>query len=154
MTVAHVLIFDFSSLLCASILGWLFHALTGIDAMHGFRTLLTIGVSMVAALPVSWWLCRLFRVSPLMIFAPSCPHCHEHPPGWWCLEEHPPSGSRMVDRLELACDLCKGKVELHLRRPQAAAVSSEFPSYRVRWPQFLGIWRRLDVAGRADRQST
>jgi hypothetical protein len=23
-----------------------------------------------------------------MIFAPNCPHCHQHPVGWWCLRQH------------------------------------------------------------------
>ncbi len=97
-----------------------------------------------ACLPVYWWIFRFFGIPPLFIFAPACPHCHKKPGGWWTVDRQMPKKGRMPERITLACGLCHGKVELWLRRRVPAnSVTPAWPSYRLRWPEFLGIWRRL-----------
>jgi hypothetical protein len=97
-----------------------------------------------AGLPLYWPICKRLGIPPLLIFAPGCPHCHARPGGWWCVERQMPKKGRSPERVILACGLCEKRVELWLRRRVAAgAITGSRPAYRLRWPEFLGIWRRL-----------
>jgi hypothetical protein len=153
MTLPHVLILSLSSLIGAVVLAWILHVTAGIDAGRGLWALLLPFVSIVPGVPLAWWISRLLRVPPLMIFAPDCPHCHQHPPGWWCLRQHKTSKTGMIERFDLACGLCDGRVTLWLRRRVAHPVSAEVPNYCLRWPEFLGIWRCLTVESTVDLTS-
>ena len=117
----------------------------GFDSRGGNLAVAGLGlVFWFAGLPIYWPICRLLGIPPLFIFAPACPHCHKKPGGWWCVERQMPMKGRTPERVVLACGLCEGRVELWLRRSVAmGAVSGSLPSYRLRWPEFLGIWRRL-----------
>ena len=123
---------------------WLLKS-AGLD--FGRENLAVAALSLVlwfAGLPLYWPICRLLGIPPLLIFAPACPHCGKQPGGWWCVERHMAQKGRTPERVVLACGLCEGRVELWLRRCVASsAVTASLPSYRLRWPEFLGIWRRL-----------
>jgi hypothetical protein len=96
-----------------------------------------------AGLPVYWWICRFFGIPPLFIFAPACPHCHKKPGGWWHVGSQMPKRGRTPERVTLACGLCKGTVELWLWHGNGTSSTTGMPTYRLRWPEFLGIWKRL-----------
>ncbi|GMV95224.1 MAG: hypothetical protein AMXMBFR82_50020 [Candidatus Hydrogenedentota bacterium] len=97
-----------------------------------------------AGLPIYWQICRRLNVPPLFVFAPACPHCGERPSGWKLIDAYVPETARFPERLILACGQCSEKVELWLqRRVDPEARAQAFPSYRLRWPEFLGIWSRL-----------
>jgi hypothetical protein len=90
----------------------------------------------VAALFLAWPVARLFRVPPMMFLAGACPNCGRHPPGWW-------SDQIDKDLLKLACGQCRQRVDLWLAKAPRTDPSPDVPTYVLRVPQFLGIWRRV-----------
>ena len=101
---------------------------------HGAVWWLLLPIAVFAALLLAWPLSRLFRMSPLMVFSGPCPGCQARPPGWWAAEAE----SR---RVVLVCGTCRERVELWLtRRPPVNAVPAAGHTFRLRWPEFLGMW--------------
>jgi len=96
---------------------------------------LTLPLSFLIALLLAWPVSRLLRLSPLMIFAGPCPGCKTRPSGWWSTTE-----SDKV-RLVLVCGACGERSELWLtRKPPADRHAKANHTFRLRWPQFLGVW--------------
>lgn len=51
------------------------------------------------------------------------------------------------ERLILACGHCRAELELWLTRaPPADRISTSHPSFALRWPEFLGVWRAVTPA--------
>ena len=97
----------------------------------------TVPAAVFAGLAIAGPLSRLLGLSPLMIFAGPCPACHTRPSGWWAMESQP-------RRLILACGGCGAQLDLWLTRKRPADVRSQQRYvFVLRWPQFLGIWRRV-----------
>jgi hypothetical protein len=91
----------------------------------------------VVAVVLAGPLARLLRLPPLMMFSGPCPGCGTRPLGWW-------SPRSAGTPLPLICGHCGTEVDLWLTcRPPSHAASSPRPAYRLRWPPFLGIWRRI-----------
>ena len=90
----------------------------------------------LAGLEVSWWLCRIIGYPPLSLFFGPCPSCDGRPAGWWFQW-------RSHSLLVLGCGDCGQKVELWLSRTRYAEPPSALPRYELRWPEFLGRWRRI-----------
>jgi hypothetical protein len=109
----------------------------GVEPSGMFGFLITLIVVLVAAVVIAWPISRLLRLTPLMMLAGPCPGCRTRPPGWW--------GARTSrDSMLLACGRCGTEVDLWLtRHPHGHATSHGRPAYRLRWPEFLGIWIRI-----------
>ena len=89
-----------------------------------------------AAILVAGPVSRRLRMPPLMVFAGPCPGCGVRPEGWWLTE-------KVDERLTLMCVNCEQSVVLWMNRaPSAAEIVGGVPNYVMRWPSFLGIWRR------------
>ena len=92
----------------------------------------------LAAIVLAWPLARRLGMSPLMVLAGPCPGCKQRPPGWWA------SRSGETERLQLVCGHCGSDLELWLtRQPPLERVAKDRPAFRLRWPEFLGIWKRI-----------
>ena len=88
-------------------------------------------------LTLIWHACRLFRFPPLFILASSCPHCGRRPAVY---------GLRTDDwpKTLLACTLCGGIFILWMaRRVRPELLDLDVPTYALRWPEFVGRWRRV-----------
>src|SRR5215475_8337583 len=86
---------------------------------------------------LAWPISQLFRMTPLMIFSGPCPGCQRRPPGWWTTE----AGRK---KLLLTCGACGEQLDLWLTRtPPVDLVSSTVPVFKLRWPEFLGIWQEV-----------
>lgn len=89
------------------------------------------------AIVLAWPIARRFGMGPLMIFSGPCPNCKKRPSGWW-------SVATEADCLRLACGQCGTELELWLTRsPSTELVATTRPAYRLRWPEFVGVWRRI-----------
>jgi hypothetical protein len=50
----------------------------------------------------------------------------------------------------LACDACGEQLELWLTRtPPVGLVSATVPVFKLRWPEFLGIWQKVQCQDEA-----
>jgi hypothetical protein len=83
----------------------------------------------------TWPIFQRLRIRPLA--SPRCPHCHKIPPTYYVLDEWP--------RYVMTCAYCCHPLEAWMgcRPPRAAMPSQEMPSFGLRWPEVLGVWRRL-----------
>ena len=136
MTLPHLLLMTFGTTALSFLFGGL---LWRAGAQASFLTLYSLSspVAFCVTLFLAWPIARLFRLRPLMIFAGPCPGCGKRPPGWWAKELG-------RERLLLGCGVCGEKLELWLtRKPPAALVSATVRTYRLRWPEFLGVWREV-----------
>ena len=128
------------SVLAASI-AWLL-AVVGVSATAEKGIWLSMGPAILFAFTIGWPIARRLGMSPLMIFAGPCPACQRRPEGWWS------SGSNS-ELLQLRCGACGEGVIVWLVPPsRAALLRSGVQMYVLRWPQFLGVWRRVDSAAR------
>ncbi len=143
MTLAHFLLLVFPTAAVSFFFGWMLGIL-GWDVPLQARYYASVPVAFFVAIMLAWPLSRLLRVRPVMAYAGPCPGCHTRPPGWYCLEFD-------GDRAMLRCGTCGTQVELWLtRKPPVARLSTSIPSYALRWPEFLGIWRLVSPAPRSD----
>src|SRR5262245_14891284 len=95
--------------------------------------LLVAFLSVIAAWPIA----SAIHLTPLRLWTPRCPQCGSSAREYRVIERSWPS-------LRLACPNCSGELVLHLLPARKAPTTSiEVPSYALRWPQFLGLWRRL-----------
>jgi hypothetical protein len=143
MTLPHVLLMTIGTTGLNFLFGWL---LSRAGLHTSFVTLywLSFPLAFAVMLLLAWPISRLFRLRPLMIFSGPCPGCRTRPSGWLAT----PSGPA---RLEMICGACGERLELWLmRRPPAGLVPGTVPTYRLCWPEFLGIWCKVpsqDVGG-------
>ena len=136
MKLAHLLIMVFTTAGLLLPVAWLL-SLAGMSVTCGAMFWLSAPIAFFAALPLAWPISRLFRLSPLMIFAGPCPGCRTRPAGWWGTQ----SGRKT---LLLVCGACGERVELWLtRRPSLDLVPASARIFRLRWPEFLGIWQEV-----------
>lgn len=141
MKLSHLLLTIFLACLVAWPLAWL-QGLVGVSLPLEGRVWISIVPAIVAAIVVAWPFARLLGMPPLMIFS-ACPACKRRPPGWW-------NSGTDTAQLQLACGECGERVNLWLTSPRPAnIVSSDVPTYVLRWPRFLGVWRRVDSGGDA-----
>ena len=111
-------------------------SMLGIDPESRLAQLLIALAEGFAALSLAWPIARLFGMTPMMTLAGPCPNCKTRPSGWW--------GSKPEsNRLRLICGKCGTDVDLWLRRPTSQPAVAARPTYRLRWPEFLGMWRRI-----------
>jgi hypothetical protein len=105
------------------------------------RLWFTIVPAMAMALAVAWPVARRLGIPPLMVFAGPCPGCRQRPPGWW-------NSSTDRDRLQLTCGACGARVTVWLASSLPPDITAlDVPTYVLRWPQYLGVWRRVDAEG-------
>jgi hypothetical protein len=108
----------------------------GIEPGTPASYLLSIPPAGFIAVVLAWPIARRFGMSPLMIFSGPCPNCSRRRLGWWIVATE-------VDRLHLRCGQCGTEVDLWLTRPPSTQlIATTRPAYRLRWPAFLGVWRR------------
>src|SRR5690349_13298140 len=144
MTLPHLLLMTFGTTGLAFLFGGLLSRAA--HASFGMLYGLSLPVAFVVTLLLVWPVARFFRLRPLMMFAGPCPGCRIRPHGWWARELSP-------ERLLLACGACGERLELWLtRRPPADLMSATVRTYRLRWPEFLGLWR--EVPGQTERSSS
>jgi hypothetical protein len=136
MKLSHLLLMVFGSSGLSFFFSWLL-SFAGAHLSSTERYWLSFTIAFFVAIILAWPVSRLFRLSPLMIFAGPCPGCHTRPPGWWATE-----AGKM--RLILNCGACGEQSELWLtRRPTNDVSSGTGHIFRLRWPEFLGIWREV-----------
>jgi hypothetical protein len=138
MTAPHLLLVLIPTTALTFLFSWL-QKLAGVPLSFEVRYWTSFPIAFVVSIVVAWPLARIFRVPPLMIFSGPCPDCRRRPPGWWAA---PGTG----DRLALQCGNCGERVELWLKKPsQPSDAGFAVPSYALRAPKFLGLWRRIDM---------
>jgi hypothetical protein len=139
MRLSHLLLAIFLDCGLALPLAWLLGQ-AGVSLTFERRMWISFIPAMLAGIAVAWPVARRLGVPPLMIFSGPCPACGRRPSGWWNLGVE-------TDQMRLACGECGVQVRLWLtswRRPNV--VSSAMPTYALRWPGFLGVWRRVDTS--------
>ena len=140
MKLSHVLVTTLGTSAFCILFSWLL-CIAGVQAPFITRSWICLPAAFVAALIVAWPVSRLLRMPPLMTFAGPCPGCHTRPPGWWA------TGSNGM-KLVLLCGACGQQSELWLtRHPPRGEVATRGHTFRLRWPEFLGIWREVECAG-------
>jgi hypothetical protein len=138
MTLAHQLLVTLNTIGFAFLFAWLLPGL-GIEASFGAVYWSTLPIAFCCALIAPWPISRLFNLRPLMIFAGPCPGCGTRPPGWWATET-------TRNSLILKCDTCGELVHLWLTRTVPRGNRSTTAHvYRLRWPEFLGIWSEVKL---------
>ena len=100
------------------------------------RLLLVFPVAIFAAVLLAWPIARLFGIGPLMVLSGRCPGCGQRPHAWGVLEKD-------ANHLRLACSNCSQLVELWLSTTPPSVHSETLPRYRLRWPKFLGLWKKV-----------
>ena len=89
----------------------------------------------VAVLGLSWPIYKHFRFRPLCL--PRCHHCHRMPETYGVAYAEWPL-------VVVICTACNAPTELWMTRTvNINAVSTETPSFYLRWPEFIGLWRRV-----------
>jgi len=143
MTLAHLLLLVFPTTVLMFVFAWM-PPILGWEASFHTRYYASFPLAFFVAIVLAGPLSRLLRLRPVMAYAGLCPGCHTRPPGWYCLKSE-------RDRAMLKCGQCGTLVELWLTRtPPAAQLSTSVPSYALRWPEFLGIWRSVSPAPQSD----
>jgi hypothetical protein len=140
MKLGHLLIVT----LLAGILGGLAAPgleMIGLDPETSAARLLLFPAIAFITVVLAWPIARCFRMTPLMIFSGPCPNCKQQPPGWGGHAAEP-------DRLLLLCVKCGTEFDLWLTcRPPMERVTTTRPACRLRWPEFLGVWKRIETKG-------
>jgi hypothetical protein len=125
---------------------WL-QGLAGVNLPLEKRVWISIVPAMVAAIVVAWPFARLLRIPPMFVFSGPCPACKRRPAGWW---KHGTDAGEW----QLACGECGERVTLWVAPPRRAdAISKDVPTYVLKWPRFLGVWRRIDSGAAAHTQT-
>lgn len=88
-----------------------------------------------AVLWLTWPIYRYFHFRPLCL--PICPSCHDRPYAYGMAHSHWP-------RVILVCRNCAGPLEVWMTRSlDKKDASMEMPSFYLRWPEFIGLWRQV-----------
>lgn len=100
--------------------------------------LILIGPVMVVSAFLAGPLARWLHLPPFVTYWGPCPGCGRRPRGWW---SHPVTR----DFLHLECGECGQRVNLWLIKPSSPVSTTDaVPTYTVRHPRFIGLWRRLN----------
>ena len=115
--------------------------LTGIvpsvDRADSTAFVVLIGPVMVLSAFLAGPIARCLHLSPFTTLWGPCPGCGRRPSGWW---SHPVSR----DFLQLDCGECGQRVDLWLIKPsQQEPTADDVPTYTLRHPRFIGLWRRM-----------
>lgn len=136
MKLSHLLLSQGLTVLLVFPLAWL-QGLAGVNLPFQERVWISLPPALFAAVATAWPLARMLGIPPLMIFSGPCPSCTQRPAGWW-------KSAGGVDRWHLLCGECGACITLWLRSPRSTEITSpDEPTYVLRWPQFLGVWRRV-----------
>jgi hypothetical protein len=136
MRLSHVLIVNVLTAVLLVVFSEIGHTLA-LGKPSSLDQIVLLGGAIVMSLFLSWPIARLLGVPPLMIFSGPCPRCGRQPPGWW-------SAQIAADLLELWCGDCGQRVHLWMTSPSVGSANpDEVPTYVLRMPRLLGIWRRL-----------
>ena len=136
MRLAHLLVIIVPECLLTLVLVGVLAGAGGRRVTAGELAVVTVG-ALGVSLALAWPLCRVCGVPPLMMLAGPCPHCHKRPRGWWSRPGPKPS-------LDLRCGACGQPVRVWLTRtPPRGIASTHVPTYVLRWPEFLGLWRPI-----------
>ncbi|HEV8718149.1 MAG TPA: hypothetical protein VGX03_35705 [Candidatus Binatia bacterium] len=91
----------------------------------------------VLTLVVAWAIAKRIHLTPLRIWTPRCPHCDGKSDDYRFAERAWPS-------IRLECPKCNGQFLLLMRRANSPTDGhTPLPTYALRWPEFLGLWRRV-----------
>jgi hypothetical protein len=102
------------------------------------QLLVVVPLATLAAVLLAWPVARLLGVGPLMFLSGPCPNCGMRPRAWGVLEKD-------AKHLRLTCSNCSQPVELWYSRTIPDAPSDSLPRYRLHWPKFLGLWKRVNA---------
>jgi hypothetical protein len=103
------------------------------------RVMIVVPLATLAAVLLAWPVARLFGVGPLMFLSGPCPNCGQRPTAWGVTEQ----GAKHI---RLVCSNCDQSVELWYSKSIPDAPSGAIPRYRLRWPKFLGLWKRVTAS--------
>lgn len=89
----------------------------------------------LAIFGLTWRIHERYHFRPLCF--PRCSHCKRRPDAWGVAWDAWP-------RIGIVCLACGSPVELWMtRRVDPNDVSEAVPSFRLLWPEFIGMWKRL-----------
>ena len=143
MKLSHLSLTTFLSCVLALPLAWLLGQ-AGVSQTYERRVWMVIIPATVIAVAVAGPIAKRLGIPPLMIFSGPCPGCKQRPLGWWR------EGSN-ADRMHLVCGECGQHVTLCVTSRAANIESSDMPTYVLRAPTFLGLWRRVGQDRRTSR---
>jgi hypothetical protein len=143
MRLSHLSLTIFLSCVLALPLAWILGQV-GVSLTLERRGWVIIVPAMLVAIGVAEPIARRLGIPPLMIFSGPCPGCRKRPPGWW------QEGSD-ADRMHLVCGQCGERVALWVTSRPTDVESSDMPTYVLRQPTFLGLWRRVGQDTRTSR---
>ena len=135
MKLSHLSLTTFLSCVLALPLAWLLGQ-SGVSQTYERRVWISIIPATLMAIAVAGPIAKRLGIPPLMIFSGPCPACKQRPPGWWC------EGSN-ADRMHLVCGQCGEHVTLWVTSRPTNIESPDMPTYVLRSPTFLGLWRRV-----------
>lgn len=88
---------------------------------------------------------RIYRALHFFpLFFPRCPHCRCRPEAYGVVQHEWP-------RAVLCCCRCEQFHEIRFVYPERLPVASDFPVLVLRWPWFLGWWRRVPSSPETSR---
>ncbi len=107
--------------------------LNSVHSTH-IMTLSLLG-GIVAVLGLTWPIYKRFHFRPLCF--PVCPNCRRMPDAYGLAYARWP-------RAVIVCTICEAPLEVWMTRIlDVENASTEMPSFSLRWPEFIGIWRRI-----------
>ena len=126
--------------LSASVTSRIMRSFSNSDTFTFILGLVLFSLVFLIGCAIAWPIWQRLGFGPLFVRSGPCPYCQERPAKWLIR-------AQSKDRAALSCGQCGGQLELWLmRRPPMEHVSKVVPSFALRWPQFLGLWRRISVA--------
>ncbi len=97
--------------------------------------LLSLVGGTVTVLGLAWPIYRHFHFRPLCF--PVCPSCRRMPDAYGLADARWP-------RAVLICSNCEVPLEIWMTRTlHTRDVSLNMPTFCLRWPEFIGLWRRV-----------
>ncbi len=101
-----------------------------------WKTIFVSGFTLYLLLGLSWPIYRCLHLRPMGL--PFCPHCGKRHGNY-----HIPAEAWPV--AILFCHSCGQPVRLCLMRKPPADIAKDMPTLYLRWPEFLGIWRGMEL---------